>query len=49
MNIRYANKNDLDMISCYDKHIDENELLNIINQRRVLVAEENGEFRGWRN
>jgi len=47
MNIRFAESDDLDTISDYDKHIAEKELLSAINQKRILIAEENGEFTGW--
>jgi N-acetylglutamate synthase-like GNAT family acetyltransferase len=47
MNIRFAESDDLDTISNLDKHLAKKELLSTINQKRVLVAEENGEFMGW--
>ena len=47
MNIRFAESDDFDTISNLDKHIAKKELLSAINQKRVLVAEENGEFTGW--
>lgn len=47
MNLRYAAAHDLDTISGYDKHIDKRELLSLINQKRVFIAEQDGELRGW--
>ena len=47
MNIRFAESDDFDTISNLDKHIAKKELISAINQKRVLVAEENGEFTGW--
>lgn len=47
MNIRFALPADLIMISKLDKHINKDELLYVINSKRVLVSEESGEFTGW--
>lgn len=45
--IRYANQNDVDIISKYDKHISKEELNNIIKLQRVIVMYEDDEFIGW--
>ncbi len=45
--IRYANLDDLDTIKVYDSHINEEELINAINLKRVLVMFENNKFVGW--
>jgi ribosomal protein S18 acetylase RimI-like enzyme len=47
MTIRTAKIEDFAIIHKYDKHINEDELKSIINQDRVFVAEENGQFIGW--
>ncbi len=45
--IRYANLDDLDTIKVYDLHISEEELINALNLKRVLVMFENNKFVGW--
>lgn len=45
--IRYADKNDLELLKEYDKHIDECELKNSISCKRVLVMFQNDIFIGW--
>ena len=47
MNIRFAVEKDISLIREYDKHISKDELESIINQKRVIVLEENKEFAGW--
>lgn len=47
MNIRYANIDDLEIISKYDKHIKKEELASIIKLNRVLVCEKDSIFIGW--
>ena len=45
--IRYANNDDVEIISKYDKHISIEELVNIIKMKRVIVMFNNGKFIGW--
>lgn len=45
--IRFASTEDLDALSELDGHISETELLNVIEQRRVIVAAEGGRILGW--
>lgn len=46
--IRFAKNRDRDMLIQYDKHIPaKEELENLLDRRRVLIAEENGRFAGW--
>lgn len=45
--IRYANENDVEIISKYDKHISKEELENIIRLQRVIVMFEDNTFVGW--
>ena len=45
--IRYANENDIEIISKYDKHISKEELANIIKLKRVIVMCEDDKFVGW--
>ena len=45
--IRYANENDIEIISKYDKHISKEELTNIIKLQRVIVMYEDDKFIGW--
>lgn len=47
MKIRLATMNDIDVLSENDKHIDKQELGNIIKLNRVYIAEENDNFIGW--
>ena len=45
--IRYANENDIEIISKYDKHISKEELANIIKLKRVIVMYEDAKLVGW--
>ena len=45
--IRYADKKDIEILKCYDKHISESELKNSIKIKRVLMIFENNIFIGW--
>jgi len=45
--IRYANENDVEAISRYDKHISREELENIIKLQRVIVMFDKNKFVGW--
>ena len=45
--IRYANENDIEIISKYDKHVSKEELKNIIERQRVIVMFEDNNFIGW--
>lgn len=45
--IRYANENDIEIISKYDEHISKEELINIIKLKRVIVMYEGDKFIGW--
>ena len=45
--IRYANENDIEIISKYDKHISKEELAHIIKLKRVIVMYEDDKFVGW--
>ena len=45
--IRYANENDIEIISKYDEHISKEELINIIKLKRVIVMYEDDKFIGW--
>lgn len=47
MKIRYANNDDYEIISKYDKHISKEELENIIKLKRVIVMFEDNNFVGW--
>lgn len=47
MNIRLAQKSDIEALSMHDKHIRETELESVISLGRVIVAEHNGTFVGW--
>lgn len=47
MNIIIAQKEDLDVLCQYDKHIAKEELVYCISRNRVYIAEENGAFIGW--
>lgn len=47
MNVRFAQIDDLEIIALYDKHINMNELKNLMKLNRVLVIEENNSFCGW--
>lgn len=45
--IRYADENDIEKISKYDKHISKEELKKIIGLQRVIVMYEDNVFIGW--
>ena len=45
--IRYANENDIETISKYDKHISKEELKKIIGLQRIIVMYEDNVFIGW--
>lgn len=45
--IRTAIENDVDILCKNDKHIDKQEMLNLIRLGRVYIMEEDGEFIGW--
>lgn len=45
--IRYADIQDLTVLSEHDKHISESELRNIISAKRVLVMYQGDTFIGW--
>lgn len=45
--IRYADFNDFELLSGYDKHIGKAELENCITEKRILLMFENGVFVGW--
>ncbi len=45
--IRYANINDIEILSKYDKHIAKEELKKIIELKRVLVMYIDNKFIGW--
>ncbi len=47
MLIRIAELTDFDLIKQYDKHIAESEYTNVLMSRRIIIAEENGNFIGW--
>ena len=47
MNIRRAEKSDIENLSLYEKHIRKEELESVISLGRVIVAEESGKFIGW--
>lgn len=47
MNIRLAENKDMDLLISYDKHISKEELVHVIQQNRVYIAEDNGYFAGW--
>ncbi len=45
--IRYADKNDYELLSKYDKHICETELRNCIKEKRILIMFIDNIFVGW--
>ncbi len=45
--IRYADKNDFELLSKYDKHICEKELRNCIKEKRILIMFNDNIFVGW--
>ncbi len=42
MNIRLADKTDVDFLLQYDKHIQKEELMSVLLLKRILVVEEKG-------
>lgn len=47
MNIRRAEKSDVEILSEYDKHISKEEMESSISLGRVSIAEDSGVFIGW--
>ena len=47
MTIQPATEAHIDILLLHDRHISETELRNLVSLGRVLVAEEDGDFRGW--
>lgn len=47
MTIQHATGVHIDILLQHDRHISETELRNLVSLGRVLVAEEDGDFRGW--
>ena len=45
--IRFARPEDIDILIDKDKKIDKQEMLNLINLKRVYIMEEDGKFIGW--
>ena len=45
--IRYADKNDIEIISKYDEHISIEELKNVIKLKRLIVMFNEDKFIGW--
>ena len=45
--IRYANIDDLEILTKHDEHISKEELINQINLKRVIVMLDNEKFIGW--
>ncbi len=45
--IRFAKTEDIDILIDKDKKIDRQEMLNLINLKRVYIMEEDGKFIGW--
>ena len=45
--IRYANIDDVDILTKYDEHISKEELINQINLKRVIIMLDNEKFIGW--
>ena len=45
--IRFATKEDIDILTANDKHVDKQQMLNLISLNRVYVMEEDGKFIGW--
>ena len=45
--IRYANKDDIEIISKYDEHISIEELENVIKMKRLIVMFNEDKFIGW--
>jgi GNAT superfamily N-acetyltransferase len=47
MDIRLATEKDLPVLCLHDKHVDKQELENLIRLNRVYLAEQEGRFLGW--
>lgn len=47
MNIRRAEKSDIENLSLYEQHIRKEELESVVSLGRVIVVEESGKFIGW--
>ncbi len=47
MEYRFANLNDLGILASHDRWISEEMLKKAVEQKRVLIAEEDGVFAGW--
>jgi N-acetylglutamate synthase-like GNAT family acetyltransferase len=45
--IRFAKAEDIDILTANDKHVDRQEMLNLISLNRVYIMEEDGKFIGW--
>ncbi len=45
--IRFAKKEDIDILVENDKHVDKAEMLNLIALNRVYIMEDDGKFIGW--
>ncbi len=45
--IRYAIINDLDLLTLHDKHVSKEELINIINSKRIILLFKENKFVGW--
>lgn len=45
--IRYANSDDIEIISKYDKHISREEMEQIIKLQRIIVMLDDSKFIGW--
>ena len=45
--IRFAKKEDIDILVANDKHVDKAEMLNLIGLNRVYIMEDDGKFIGW--
>lgn len=47
MNIKIAEKSDVEILLRYDEHIRKEELESIVSLGRVIIAEDKGKFVGW--
>lgn len=45
--IRYANENDIELLSKYEEHISKEELDNVIKLQRVIIMFNDDKFVGW--
>ena len=45
--IRFAEEKDIDILCENDKHVDRQEMLNLIGLKRVYIMEDGGKFIGW--